>query len=120
MTRYRVAVCRGADCRHRGADGVYRAAQAEVSRLGLAANCTLYRAGCYGLCEFGPNVVIRPDLGKKDPFSREDFQLVGTPGETHYGAMNAEKVSRVLAEHVGNDQPVEEWRGGEKQKSTDP
>jgi (2Fe-2S) ferredoxin len=99
--KYRVSVCKGPDCRRNGADKVYYAAREKLFDLKLSERCDLYRGGCYGLCHLGPNVVVRPDDRKRDPLSREDFQLMGWPGEAYYWQMNAEKVGRVVAEHVG-------------------
>lgn len=107
MKRYRLAVCKGSDCRRNGAERVFASAKAEVSRAGLGSRCEVYRGGCYGLCHLGPNVVVREDSGgKRDPLSREDFQLTGSPGETYYGAMTPEKVAQVVAEHLREDRPV--------------
>ena len=65
------------------------------------STCEVYRGGCYGLCHLGPNVVLREDTGaRRDPFAREDFQLLRTPGETYYWQMSPEKVQRVLERHV--------------------
>lgn len=111
MKKLRLAVCKGTDCRRRGSDRVHLAARAEISARGLHDRCQVYRGGCYGLCEHGPNVVVREDTGRpKDPFSREDFQLMGWPGEVHYSAMTPEKIARVIAEHVERGEPVEELR----------
>lgn len=107
MKRYRVAVCKGPECRKRGADGVFATLSEEVARRDLAPRCELYRGGCYGLCEFGPNLVIREHhLSKKDPFSREDFQLMECEGESYYGAMTADKARQVAEEHLTQDAPV--------------
>jgi (2Fe-2S) ferredoxin len=92
-----MAVCKGPDCRRNGSDTVF-----ETARSMTVKNCEVYRGGCYGLCHLGPNVVVREDTGaKRDPFSREDFQLMGTAGETYYWQMTSEKVVRVLDRHVG-------------------
>jgi len=100
VTRFRIAVCKGPDCRRNGSDGVFERAKATPT-----PNCEIYRGGCYGLCHLGPNVVVRPDTGtKRDPFSREDFQLMGTPGETYYWQMTPEKIVRVLERHVGHEE----------------
>ena len=112
MKKYRVSVCKGPDCRRNGAEKVFQAAKGMVAQKGLAAHCELYRGGCYGLCHLGPNCVVREDTGrKKDPFSPEDYQLMGWPGETYYWRMTPEKMDRVLSEHVAKDTPVEELRG---------
>ena len=67
-----MAVCKGPDCTRGGSDAVFAKAR-EVA----PSHCEVYRGGCYGLCHLGPNVVLREDTGgKRDPFSREDFQLM--------------------------------------------
>lgn len=105
-----MAVCKGPNCRRDGSDKVFAAAKEQVAKAGPAIRCELYRGGCYGLCHTGPNVVIREDTGRpKDPFSREDYQLMGWEGEYHYHQMTPEKVVRVVAEHLARDQPVPEF-----------
>jgi len=111
MKRYRLSVCKGPDCRRNGSDRVYLAAR-EAVQGEAAERCEVYRGGCYGLCHLGPNVVVRENDGRaRDPFSREDFQLMGWPGETYYWAMAPEKIRRVVQEHVLGEQPVLELIG---------
>jgi (2Fe-2S) ferredoxin len=111
MKRYRLAVCKGTDCRRNGSDRVFASARAELAARCLQPRCEVFRGGCYGMCEHGPNVVVREDTGQpRDPFSREDFQLMGSPGEVHYSGMTPEKMARVMEEHVGCDLPVEALR----------
>ena len=111
MKRYRLAVCKGNDCRRNGSDRVYASARDELAARSLQPRCEVFRGGCYGLCEHGPNVVVREDTGRaRDPFSREDFQLMGSPGEVHYSGMTPEKMALVMEEHVGRDLPVEALR----------
>ena len=112
MKRYRVSVCKGMDCKADGANELFAQARDELARRGLGARCELYRGGCYGLCHLGPNVVVREDTGRKrDPFSREDFQLMGWEGEAYYARMTAEKLQRIIAEHLAEDRPVTELYG---------
>lgn len=100
MKRYKLAVCKGPDCSDGGAQEVY-----EKACKVKGSNCTVSRGGCYGLCHLGPNVVVREDTGaRKDPFSKEDFQLMGTPNETYYWHMTPETIVRVIELHVGKDQ----------------
>lgn len=109
MKRYRLAVCKGPDCKRNGADAVFAAARDEVASRGLGARCEVYRGGCYGLCHLGANVVVREDTGRsRDPLSAEDYRLMGWEGEVHYGAMSPEKIRRVVAFHIGEDQRVDE------------
>lgn len=110
MKKFRLAVCKGPDCRRGGSEAVYQAARSGVAEAGLAPRCEVVRGGCYGLCHLGPNLVLREDTGRKrDPFSPEDYQLMGWPGEFHYGHMTPVRVARLLEEHVGRDAPVSEF-----------
>ena len=112
MKRYRVAICKGPDCRGNGADALFRHAQATAIALGLGTRCELYRAGCFGLCENGINVVVRENDGRpRDPLSADDYALTHAPGETYYSAMTPERIDRVLAEHVDRDEVVVELIG---------
>jgi (2Fe-2S) ferredoxin len=111
-SRFRLSVCKGPDCRARKADAVFAAVQAEVAATGLAEKCKVQRGGCYGLCEFGPNVVVRPDTNRPaDPFSRENYELVGSPGEVHYAEMTPEKAVEVVRQHIARGEPVEALQG---------
>ena len=112
MKRYRISVCKGMDCKADGANALFALAREELARRGLSERCELYRGGCYGLCHMGPNIVVREDTGRKrDPLSREDFQLMGWEGEAYYARMTEEKLLRVIAEHLGGDRPVPELYG---------
>ncbi len=104
-----MAVCKGPDCRRGGSDAVFRALRSAVAERRLESRCELVRGGCYGLCHLGPNVVVREDTGRaRDPFSPEDYQLMGWEGEVHYGHMTPERALRVLGEHVEGSVPVAE------------
>ncbi|MFN7131404.1 MAG: (2Fe-2S) ferredoxin domain-containing protein [Myxococcales bacterium] len=113
MKRYRMAVCKGPDCSRSGGPSVFEALRNALTARNLTSRCELYRGGCYGLCHLGPNVVVREVVEgqKRDPFSREDFELTGKAGEVHYAGMRKEHAERVVDEHVGEDRPVEEWTG---------
>lgn len=101
--RWRLSVCRGDRCRAGGAEAVFDAARAEVARLGLGAErCLVGRGGCYGLCELGPNVVVRERAeDDDDPLWPGNYRLLRVRGEFHYWRMDPERVRRVLGEHVG-------------------
>ncbi|MFT3837209.1 MAG: (2Fe-2S) ferredoxin domain-containing protein [Myxococcaceae bacterium] len=111
MTKWRLSVCKGPDCRANGSQPVWEKAK-ELINGKLEDRCDLFRGGCYGLCHLGPNVIIRPDPGKPlDPLSSEDFQLQFTPGETYYWQMTAEKMERVVKEHVVGGKEVQDLVG---------
>lgn len=112
MKKFRLAVCKGPDCKRGGADKVFAKATEEIRRLGLESRCEVYRGGCYGFCHLGPNVVVREDRGgPRDPLSSEDFRLMGWPGEAYYGAMTEVKIARVVQEHIGEERRVDELLG---------
>lgn len=114
MKRYRVAVCKGPDCRRNGSEAVFAAAKAALAESDLTPKCELYRGGCYGLCHMGPNVVVREDVGRKrDPFSREDYQLMGWEEEAYYSHMSEAKIRRVIHEHVGEERLITDLLGDE-------
>ena len=111
MTKWRLSVCKGPDCRSNGSDPVYARAR-ELIVGELKERCELFRGGCYGLCHLGPNVVIRADTGKPpDPLSSDDFLLLNIAGETYYWAMTAQKMERVIKEHVAQGRVVDELVG---------
>lgn len=112
MKRYRLAVCKGPDCRRGGADKVFAAARDEVRRLSLSPRCEVYRGGCYGLCHLGPNVVVREDRGeKRDPLGGDEFKLLYVETEAYYGEMTSEKMARVVSEHIGQDRVATDLLG---------
>jgi (2Fe-2S) ferredoxin len=117
---YRLAVCKGPNCREGGADQIFSACREVVSNSGMSARCEVYRAGCYGLCHLGPNVVLRENPRPRDPLAREDFQLMGWDGEFHYPAMTVQKIARVIAEHVAKGRALEELLGASDDASPSP
>lgn len=109
--KYRLAVCKGPDCRLGGANAVFAKFQEQVAQAGLAGRCEVYRGGCYGLCHLGPNVVVREHHSHpRDPLTREDYQLMGWEGEVHYGKMSIDRVERVVREHLTEGAPVPEFQ----------
>jgi len=107
MKKYRLAVCKGPECRSGGADHLFSACRELLLQAGLATRCEAYRGGCYGLCHLGPNVVVREDRGgPRNLLAPENFQLMGWEGEYHYSAVNPEKLARILDEHIGADRPA--------------
>lgn len=117
MKKYRLSVCKGPDCKDNGSDAVYAQANASVKAAGLLPRCEVYRGGCYGLCHQGPNVVIREDKGKPiDPLGSDDFQLNFEPDEKYYWKMTAERMARVVDEHIAADRPVDALLGDPTQE----
>jgi (2Fe-2S) ferredoxin len=109
MKKYRLAVCKGPDCRAGGADQVFALCRERLLKDGLAGRCEVYRAGCFGLCHLGPNVVIREERGQpRNPLAPENFQLMGWPGEFLYSAMDESRMLRVLEQHIRREQAVQD------------
>jgi len=108
--RYRLAVCKGPNCSFNGARAVVEALREALKAQGLGQRCTLARGGCYGLCAFGPNVIVRREdvNAPVNPLAPGDFMLLGVEGEYHYSAVNPAGAARIVAEHIGQDRPVEE------------
>ena len=99
--KYVVAVCEGPDCTGNGSDALVPVLASAIARLGLGARCRLKRGGCYGLCQEGPNVIVRRDTGAPvDPLSSEDYELSGADGEVHYDHLDAAKCERLVQEHL--------------------
>jgi (2Fe-2S) ferredoxin len=103
--KYVVSICEGPDCTGNGSDALVPIAAKALADLGLTARCRLKRGGCYGLCHEGPNVIVRWDTGAPvDPLSSEDYELTGAPGEVHYREVDAEKILRLVQEHLARGQ----------------
>jgi (2Fe-2S) ferredoxin len=109
--RFRLSVCKGPNCRFNGADEVFRSARDAVKQQGFQEACLVGRGGCYGMCSFGPNLIIRAHdpAAPPDPLSRADYMLLGGPDEFLYSSMAKEQVERIIAEHIGRGAPVTEW-----------
>lgn len=108
-SRLLVSVCKGSECCDRGADALQAALSAGVTEEGLADRVRVARGGCWGLCNLGPNVVVRHDAAadavEKNRFGG-DATFAGKVGEYHYGAMTVERAQRVLVEHLRDGRPA--------------
>ena len=93
--KQRVYVCHGTNCSQRGASMIWSALSSEVQQHGLAERCELIVSGCQGRCEDGPNLNVYPRLIK-------------------YSQLTAEKVRRIVAEHLAAGTPVQEYRYEER------
>ena len=104
MKKYRLAVCKGPECRAGGSDQIFSLCRQLIMQAGNSVGCEIYRGGCYGLCDRGPNAVIREDRGlPKDPLGPENFQLMGWEGEHLYNHLTEQKIHRIVEEHIGKD-----------------
>ncbi|MHB1844762.1 MAG: (2Fe-2S) ferredoxin domain-containing protein [Deltaproteobacteria bacterium] len=108
---YRLAVCKGPNCTLNGGNALFDAVREAVAAQGLSSRCLTARGGCYGMCAFGPNLIVRAldPLLPPDPLSSADFRLLGTPDEYLYSGLQAEQAATLVSEHVGADRPVAAW-----------
>ena len=81
-----------------GARPVLSAFVEEVAKEGLAEKVTVTQTGCIGICQYEPVV--------------EEFEA-GTEKVT-YVKMTADKVARIVEEHLKGGKPVEEYTIGNK------
>lgn len=100
-----VWVCRGRLC---SAAGSARVAEAFTLSSSSSSRVTVRRGGCYGLCELGPNVVVRRRRASAPPTSADDdrLSLAGGAEETVYSGVAACDVDAVLSSHLDNDAPL--------------
>ena len=79
-----------------GARPVLNAFVEQVNEAGIAANVTVTQTGCIGICQYEPVVEVF-EAGKE---------------KVTYVKMTAEKVSRVVEEHLKGGNPVAEYTIG--------
>ncbi len=104
-----VWVCQGRVCRANGSDAlVQMASHAVGQRPADDERVLLLRGGCYGLCDLGPNVVVRRyGPGEPLPSIDEDrLSLLEDDHETIYCGVTTADVDVVLGAHLDDDAPV--------------
>ena len=74
-----------------GAEKTYQALQAKAAAAGLPVE--IDKTGCIGMCYREPLVEVRADDGSR----------------VQYGNLTADKVERLLDEHVAQGKPIEDW-----------
>jgi (2Fe-2S) ferredoxin len=75
-----------------------------------AERCRVLRGGCYGLCEIGPNVVVRRfEEREAQPDTAADrLTLTERGNETVYSRMTPADLAIVLRAHLEEDHAVDE------------
>jgi (2Fe-2S) ferredoxin len=103
--RFDVWVCRGRLC---SAAGSARVVEAFTLSSAASPRVTVQRGGCYGLCELGPNVVVRRRPAAQAPTSIDDdrLSLAGGADETVYCGVAVADVAEVLGSHLTHDAPL--------------
>lgn len=103
--RLDVWICQGRMCTANGSDVL--AARARDAAALSAGRCRVLRGGCYGLCELGPNVVVREhDEGATPDDDADRLSLTDAPGETVYSGVGAAQVAVVIEAHLEGAAPV--------------
>jgi (2Fe-2S) ferredoxin len=105
--RFDVWVCRGRVCSANGSERVAHAFEAAVV---ATPGARLLSGGCYGLCELGPNVVVRRlvdgDAEVDNPMAADRLSLSGADNEVVYCGVAASDAAAVIAAHVIEDTPL--------------
>lgn len=94
-------------CTGAGADAL--AARARDGAALIDGRCQVLRGGCYGLCELGPNLVVRegPSAGGSDD-DADRLSLTGQEGETVYSGLRPADVDRIVRAHAEGHGPIAE------------
>ncbi len=99
-----VIVCAGGACISCRSEDVATRFEGAIAEAGLGDLARVVRVGCMGLCDAGPLVLVSPE-------------------GVYYPKVDAAAVDRIVAEHLGQGQPVDElelkWQGdgGEERRS---
>jgi (2Fe-2S) ferredoxin len=104
--RFDLWICQGRMCTANGSDAL--AARAVAAAAGAGGRCRVLRGGCYGLCEIGPNAVLRRHAGPAalpDP-EVDRLSLTDAANETVYSGVAPPDIDLILTSHLERDAPV--------------
>lgn len=106
-----VSVCKTSECKARGADALAARIGARVREAGIADRVKVQRGGCWGLCNLGPNVVVRQGDAaaaiERNIFGG-DASFQGRVGEFHYPGCTPAVADRIVDEHLVAGKPIGE------------
>lgn len=83
-----VLICKGSDCKKRGAKEVRKALKGELRAAGMNGDVRVDSVECLGLCKHGPNAVVYP-------------------GGAWYLGLSEEDVPEIVESHIKSGEPVE-------------
>lgn len=83
-----VLICKGGDCKKRGAKDLRKTLKEELRAEGLHRDVRIDTVSCLGLCKHGPNAVVYP-------------------GGTWYLGLDERDVAEVVESHLRDGEPVE-------------
>ncbi|HEY4222395.1 MAG TPA: (2Fe-2S) ferredoxin domain-containing protein [Myxococcota bacterium] len=106
-----VWVCQGRMCTGNGSDAVAERARDQAASYDggpHADRCRVLRGGCYGLCEIGPNVVVRRHEHQRPDPDADRLSLTHDKNESVYSGMSPADIDGVLHAHLVYDLDVPE------------
>src|SRR5262245_41744946 len=102
-------------CTANGSDAV-----ADRARRSEGERCRVLRGGCFGLCEIGPNVVVRRHTGQLPDADADRCTLTNEPNETVYSGMTPADVDAAIRSHVDDDVPILELTRDAREQALPP
>ena len=119
--RVLVSICKTSECKARGSDALAAHVGARVRDAGIADRVKVQRGGCWGLCNLGPNIVVRQGDAaaavEKNIFGG-DASFQGRVGEFHYPGCTTEIADRIVDEHLIAGKPVGEIASDARTRAT--
>lgn len=111
--RFRIAICRGPECGdRRGSAALHDQFVAALARHDLRAEAECTWQSCFGRCTQGPNVLVR-ELVDPRPGALVGHGFATLPTRAGitalYNHVDAERVERLVVDHVKNHQIVREF-----------
>jgi (2Fe-2S) ferredoxin len=110
--RFKVVICRGPECGDRRASSeLHEVFRSALERHNARDRAELVWQSCFGRCTQGPNVLVREIVAEQQPGLGTGFAtLPGPRGVTAlYNRVDAERVERVVTQHVIGGQVVREF-----------
>ncbi len=109
--RVLVSVCKTSECKARGSDALAAQITARVREAGIGDRVKVQRGGCWGLCNLGPNVIVRQGDAaaaiERNIFGG-DASFQGKVGEFHYPGCTPAIADRIVDEHLVEGKPIGE------------
>lgn len=87
---YRLYLCNGPHCSARGCAALRTHLKTLLWNQRLDDKVELRESGCQDHCDYGPNLLVQP-------------------GGIRYAELTAERLERIVREHLGEGDPISEW-----------
>lgn len=104
--KYDIWICQGRMCSSKGSHEVAEAVVDAARLHPEAARCRVLRGGCYGLCDLGPNVIVRRFLDGEEDISADRLTLTDAPNETVYCGVDVVAAPAIVTSHLDHDAPL--------------